>query len=193
MSEPPINHRTSEDQVQFPVWRTLINLVIAVQSAALAPFVVCICMVPLWLALGALMYYAPPGILHDLAMGAGITSSAVLFLGGAALLGVSLAFVIIGFPVAIVGWGLRWISWRSSIIAGFLIGCLPYLLILPFDQSFGPNYPSTGQQILRVVGDTLAMGTLGAFEGLFFWIVRWVLSRGSVSTMRARRRLDSHR
>ena len=185
MSETPINHGTSEDRVQFPVWRAIINLVIAVLAAALAPFVVCICMVPLWLALGALMYYAPPGILHDLAMGAGITSSAVLFLGGAALLGVSLAFVIIGIPAAIVGWGLRWITWRSSIIAGFLIGCLPYLLILPFDQSFGPNYPSTGQQILRVVGETLAMGAFGAFEGFLFWLVWRFLSRRSVPTKRA--------
>lgn len=193
MSEPPINHQTSEDQVQFPVWRTLIKLVIAAVSAALAPFVVCISMIPLWLALGVLMYYAPPGLLHDLAMGAGITSSAVLFLGGAALFGVSLAFVIIGIPVAIVGWGLRRISWRSSIIAGFLIGCLPYLLILPFDQSFGPIYPSIGQQILRVVGGTLVMGALGAFEGLLFWIVWWFLSKGSVPTQRARERLDSHR
>lgn len=187
MSEAPIHHGTSEEPVHVPDWRILLNLVIAVLVAALAPFVVCICMVPLWLALGALMYYAPPGILHDLAMGAGIAWSAVLFLGGAGLLGVSLAFVIVGIPAAIVGWGLRWITWRSSIIAGFLIGCLPYLLILPFDQSFGPNYPSTGQQILRVVEDTIGMGALGAFEGLLFWIVWWFFSRRRVPAKRPAR------
>jgi hypothetical protein len=185
MSETPINHGTSEDRVHFPVWRTLINLVIAVLSATLAPFFVCLSITPLWLVFGALSYYAPPGILQDLAEVAGITSTSVLYLGGAATLCAGLQFVVFGIPTAILGWRLGRITGRSSIIAGFLIGCLPYLLILPFDQSFGPNYPSTSQEILRVAGETLVMGVLGAFEGFLFWLVWRFLSRRSVPAKRA--------
>jgi hypothetical protein len=180
MSETPVNHTTSEDRVHFPAWRTLINLIIAIASAALASFSVFLLTIPLWLVLGALSYYAPPGILRDLAEAALLTVSAVLYLGGAAALGVSIAFVILGIPTAILGWRLGWITWRSSMIAGFLIGCLPYLLILPFDQSFGPNYPSTSQEILRVAGETLIMGALGAFEGFLFWLVWRFLYRSSM-------------
>ena len=177
MSETPINQGTSEDRVHVPVWKALIKLVIAVLSAALALFPVWLLIVPLWLALGALSYYAPPGIIQNLAEAALITVSAVLFLGGAAVLGVSVQFVIFGIPTAIVGWHFGRITPLSSTIAGFLIGCLPYLLILPFDQSFGPNYPSTSQEILRVAGETLVMGALGAFDGYLFWLVWWLLSR----------------
>ncbi|MBI5954778.1 MAG: hypothetical protein HY865_24225 [Chloroflexi bacterium] len=184
MSENPVNHGTSEDRVHFPVWRTLINLVIAVLSAALAPFPVWLIIIPLWLVLGAFSYYAPPGILQALAEAAVITASAVLYLGGAAVLGVGVQFVVFGIPTTILGWRLGRIIPRSSIIAGFLIGCLPYLLILPFDQSFGPNYPSTSQEILRVLGTTLVMGALGAFEGFLFWLVWRVLSKGSAPTKR---------
>lgn len=179
MSETPINQGTSEDRVHVPVWRTLINLVIAVLSATLAPFFVCLATVPLWLVLGALFYYAPPGILQDLAQAALLTESSVLFLGGATTLCASVEFVIFGIPTAILGWRLGRITPRSSIIAGFLIGCLPWLLILPFDQSFGPNYPSTVQEILRAAGGTLAIGALGAFEGFLFWLVWRFLSRRS--------------
>ena len=189
MSETPINHGTSEDHVHLPVWRTLINLVIAVVSAALAFFPVWLLIIPLWLALGALSYYAPPGILQDLAEAALTTATAVLYLGGAAAFGVGVGFVIFGIPTAILGWRLGRITWRSSIIAGFLIGCLPYLLILPFDQSFGPNYPSTSQEILRVAGETLTMGALGAFEGFLFWLVWRFLSRRSVPTQGFKKQL----
>lgn len=182
MSETPIDHETSEDRVHIPVWRTLLNLVIAVVSATLAPFPVWLFMIPLWLVLGALSYYAPPGILQDLAEGTLITVSAVLFLGGPAAFGVGLGFIIFGIPTAILGRRLGRITLRSSILAGFLIGCLPYLLILPFDQSFGENYPSTSQEYLRVVGETLAMGALGAFEGFLFWLFWRFLSHRSVST-----------
>jgi hypothetical protein len=184
MSETPINHGTSEDIVHYPAWRMLINLVIAVLSATLAPFLVCLCIIPLWLALGALFYYAPPGIPQGLAGAAGITSSAVLYLGGATTLCVSVQFVIIGLPTAILGWRLGRITLLSSIIAGFLIGLLPRLLMLPFDQSFGPNYPSTSQQILTVAVETVAMGALGAFEGFLFWLVWRLLSGRSVPTKR---------
>lgn len=182
MSETPINHSTSEDRVPLPAWRALINLVIAVMFATLAPFLVCLFAVPLWLALGALSYNAPPGILKELAEGAGITTSAVLFLGGAATLCTGMQFVIFGIPTAIVGWRLGKITPLSSILAGFLIGCLPFLLILPFDQSFGPNYPSTIQEILRVVGETIAIGALGAFEGFLFWLAWRLLSGRSLPT-----------
>lgn len=182
MSEPPIDHETSEDRVHVPTWRTLINLVIAVVSATLAPFPVWLLMIPLWLVLGALSYYAPPGILQDLAEATLMTASAVLFLGGPAAFGVGIGFVIFGIPTAILGWRLERITLRSSIIASFLVGCLPYLLILPFDQSFGPNYPSTSQEYLRVAGETLVMGALGAFEGILFWLVWQFLSRRSMST-----------
>jgi hypothetical protein len=182
MSETPVNHGTSEDNIHFPVWKSLIHLVIAVMSATLAPFLVCLCATPLWLVLGALSFYAPPGILQDLAETAGITSTAVLYFGGAATLCLSVQFVIFGIPTAILGWRLGWITPRSSILAGLLIGCLPYLLILPFDQSFDPNYLSTTQVINRVVGGTLIMGVLGAFEGFLFWLVWRFLSRRNVST-----------
>ena len=182
MSETPINHETSEDRV--PVWRTLINLIIAVVSATLAPFPVWLLMIPLWLVLGALSYYAPPGILQNLADASLVTVSAVLFLGGPAAFGVVIGFVIFGIPTTILGWRLGRINLRSSIIVGFLVGCLPYLLILPFDQSFGPNYPSTSQEYLRVAGETLAMGALGAFEGFLFWLIWRFLSRHSVPTKR---------
>ena len=175
MSETPTNHETSEDRV--PVWRTLINLIIAVVSATLAPFPVWLLMIPLWLVLGALSYYAPPGILQNLADASLATVSAFLFLGGPAAFGVVIGFVIFGIPTAILGWRLGWITLRSSIIVGFLVGCLPYLLILPFDQSFGPNYPSTSQEYFRVAGETLALGVLGAFEGFLFWLVWRFLSR----------------
>jgi hypothetical protein len=185
MSETPVNHGTSEDLVHLPVWRALINLIIAIVATALASFLIWLLIIPLWLVFGALSYYAPPGILQDLAEAALLTVSAVLYLCGAAALGVGIAFVILGIPTAILGWRLGWITWRSSMIAGFLIGCLPYLLILPFDQSFGPNYPSTTQEILRVAGETLVMGALGAFEGCLFWLVWRFLSRSSMQTKRA--------
>lgn len=170
MSETSINQATSEDLIHVPLWRTLLHLVIAVLSPALAPFPVWLLMIPLWLGFGALSYYSPPGILQDLAEAALITATTVLFLGGSAAFGVGISFVIFGIPAAILGWRFGWITWRSSILAGFLIGCLP-LLILPFDQSFDPNYLSTTQVIHRVVGGTLVMGVLGAFEGFLFWLV----------------------
>ena len=184
MSETPINHGTSEDRVHFPVWRTLINLVIAVVSAALAFFPVWLLIIPLWLALGALSYYSPPGILQNLAEAALITVTAVLYLGGAAVFCVGVQFAILGIPTAILGWRFGRITPLSSIIAGSLIGFIPSLLILPFDQSFGPNYPSTSQEILRVAGETLTMGALGAFEGFLFWLVWRLLSGRSVPTKR---------
>ena len=184
MSETPTNHGTSEDRVYFPTWRTLLNLVIAVLSAALALFPVWLCTIPLWLVLGALFYYTPTGILQDLAGAAGIAAATVLYFGGVVVLFVGIGFVIFGIPIAFLGWRLGRITPRSSIIAGFLIGCLPWLLILPFDQSFGPNYPSTSQEILRVAGETLAMGALGAFEGFLFWLVWRFLSRRSAPTKR---------
>jgi len=185
MSQTPVNLETSKDNAHFPVWRTLINLVIAVLSSTLAPFLVCLFMIPFWLLFGALSYNASPGILQDLAESVGITSASVLFLGGAATLCVGVQFIILGIPTAILGWRSGWITWRSSIIAGFLIGCLPYLLILPFDQSFGPNYRSIGQEILRVAGEILARGALGAFEGFLFWLVWRLLSRHSVPIQHA--------
>jgi hypothetical protein len=180
MSETPVNHATSEDRIHVPLSRALLNLVIAVVSPTLAPFPVWLLMIPLWLVFGALSYYAPPGILQNLAEAALITVTTVLFLGGPAAFGVGISFVIFGIPAAILGWRLGRISSRTSILAGFLIGCLPYLLILPFDQSFGPNYPSTTQEILRVAGGTLFMGVLGAFEGFLFWLVWRFLSRRNV-------------
>lgn len=141
-------------------------------------------MIPLWLVLGALMYYAPPGILHDLAMAAGIAFSAVLIFGGVAVLFGGVLFVVLGIPTALVGWHLGRITLPSSILAGFLISFLPWLLILPFDQSFGPNYPPILAKILLAAGETLAKGALGAFEGFLFWLVWRFLSRRSEPTQR---------
>ena len=182
MSETSINHGTSVNRIHLPVWRTLINLVIAVLLATLAPFFVGLLTIPLWLVFGALAYNAPPGILQNLAEAAVITTTSVLYLGGAATLCAGVEFVIFGIPTAILGWRLGRITWRSSIIAGFLIGCLPALLVLPFDQSFGPNYLFTITGIFTFAGETLAMGVIGAFEGLLFWLVWWVLSRRSMPT-----------
>jgi hypothetical protein len=180
MSETLIDQGTSEDHARVPAWKELIKLVIAVVSAGLALLPVWLTIVPLWLVLGALSYYASPGTMQNLAEAALITVSAVLYLGGAAVLGVSVQFVILGIPTAILGWRFRRITPLSSTIVGLLIGFIPRLLILPFDQSFGPNYPSTGQQILNVAGETLVMGVLGAFNGYLFWFVWWLLTRRSV-------------
>ena len=183
MSESPVDHGTSEDRVHLPAWRTIINLVIAVLTAALAPFFVCLLLIPLVLVLAALTYYAPPGFLQGLSLAAELTSIAAYFGGGVMTLCAGTGFVIFGIPTAILGWRLGRITLRSSILAGFLIGCLPRLLILPIDQSFGPNYPSTANEILRVAGEILATGMLGAFEGFLFWIVWRFLSRYSVPPM----------
>jgi hypothetical protein len=184
MSESSINHGNVEEHVHLPTWRTLINLAIAVVSPTLALIPVWLLMIPLWLALGALSYFAPPGILQKLADAALTAVTVFLYLGGAAAFGVGISFVILGIPTAILGWRLGRITWRSSMIAGFLIGCLPYLLILPFDQSFGPNYPSTSAEILKVAGDTVTMGAFGAFEGILFWCIWRFLSRRKIPTRR---------
>ena len=72
-------------------------------SATLAPFLVWLLITPLWLVLGALSYYASPGILKDLTEAAGIASAAALYLGGAVVIFVDVGFVIFGIPTAILG------------------------------------------------------------------------------------------
>jgi hypothetical protein len=183
MSETLIDQATSEDRAQKPGSRMVINLVIAMLATTLGPFLVYLLFIPLWLASGALFYfgivYVPPGTMQNLAEAAGVTATAALYLGGAAVLCVGIQFVVFGIPTAILGWRSGRITPLSSTIAGALIGFLPWLLILPFDRSYDPNYISTSTLILRSVGTIVGTGVVGAVEGYIFWLVWWFLSRHS--------------
>jgi hypothetical protein len=158
----------------------VIKLVIAVLSATLAPFLVCLLTLPLAMGLVALSFYGTPGILKDLTGAAGMTSYLIDYFGIGMTLCMGVQFVILGIPTAILGWRFGRITLLSSIIAGFIIGCLPSLLILPFDQSYDLNYTSMSTVILRDAEIILGMGVLGAVEGILFWLVWWFLSRRSV-------------
>ena len=176
MSETPIDQGTSKVRVHNPVSKTVIKLVIAVLSVALTPIPFWVLTVPLWLLFGALSYNAPPGILQKLAETAGIMMTTVLYTGGLAAFCVGIQFAIFGIPTAILGWRFGRITPISSTIAGALIGVIPSLLIMTFDQSYDPNYMSTNILIRRIVETILANGALGAFEGILFWFVWWFLS-----------------
>jgi hypothetical protein len=185
MSETLIDQATSEDRARKPGSKAVIQLVIAVLSAALTPIPFWVLTVPLWLLFGALSYNAPPGILQKLADTALTMATTVLYTGGPAAFCVGIQFAIFGIPTAILGWRFGRITPISSTIAGSLIGVIPSLLIIPFDQSYDPNYMSTNILILRTAETILANGALGAFEGILFWFVWWFLSRHSVPKKQA--------
>jgi len=95
--------------------------------------------------------------------------TAYIGMGSTVCMGVE--FVIFGLPTALLGWRLGRITLRSSIIAGFLIGCLPWLLSLPFDEALGSSYLSISNTIFRAGEPTVVLGVLGTFEGFLFWLV----------------------
>jgi hypothetical protein len=183
MSETLIDQATSEDRARKPGSKAVIQLVVAVVLTTLAPFLLFLLVVPLWLLSGAFLYFTtqnmPPGTMQNLAEAAGITAGSFLYFGGAAVLCVGVQFVIFGIPTAILGWRYGRITPLSSTIAGALIGFLPSLLILPFDQSYDPNYISISTLILRSLGIIVSTGVVGAVEGYIFWLVWWFLSRHS--------------
>ena len=107
MSEIPSNQGTSEDSVHVPVWRTLVKLVIAVLSATLAPFLVCLFIItPFALVLVAFSYNAPPGLLKDFIDAVGGTAWITAYFGIGSTICMGVEFVILGIPTAILGWRL---------------------------------------------------------------------------------------
>ncbi len=187
MSDTPLHHESSENHVRTPLWRTLINLAIAAIMATLAPFLICLLIFPLVLVLGALSDNALPAMLKDLINAVGTTSFITFYFGSGLILCLGVQFVILGIPTAILGWRLGLINQQSSISVGFLIGCLPWALLISFGilVSFGSNSPLSSNEILIGSAAILLMGLLGAFEGFIFWHVWQFLSNRSVPTQRA--------
>lgn len=185
MSETPITPETSEDRAHVPVWKTFAILVSAIMSATMAPFLVCLCTLPVVLVLFSIIENAAPQwLLTDMNFVMTATLYATSYFGIALTFCMSIQFVVFGIPTALVGWRLGRITPRSSILAGCLVGSLPWLFALPFNSPYGLDYP-VAEKILVAVGPILIMGVLGAIEGFIFWHVWRFLSRRSVPTKSA--------
>jgi hypothetical protein len=162
----------------------MINLAISMMSATLIPFLVCILLFLLALVLIALSLSdsALPAVLKKLAEAVGSTAYLTVYFGFGLTLCMGVQLFVSGIPLAIWGWRRGWINLRSSIVVGFLIGCIPWALLIPLGilLSLRSDYPVPVNQILISLGVIPVMGVLGVLEGLIFWGVWRLLSNRSV-------------
>jgi hypothetical protein len=184
MSETPTNNETSENSSRPPLGRALPNLVVAAITAMISPFLLCLLMLPILVVLAWLSENELPTTLKNLIDGAGALSFMGLYFGSGLVLCIGVQFVILGIPALILGWRFGLITQLSSIGTGFVIGCLPWALLITFGTlaSFGSMYPSFNKEILGGIGAIIFMGFLGAFEGFIFWRVWQFLAQRSVPT-----------
>ena len=184
MSETSINPETSENSSPVPLGRALPNLAVAAVTAMLSPFLLCLLILPILLVLALLSKSELPATFKNLIDGAGILSFMGLYFGSGLVLCIGVQFVILGIPALILEWRFGLITQRSSIGTGFVLGCLPWALLIMFGllASLGSKYPPSSNDFLVGMVGVLFMGFLGAFEGYIFWRVWQFLSHRSVPT-----------
>jgi hypothetical protein len=122
----------------------------------------------------------PPDTQTDMAFQLKYLFAIAFFMGAWALLVAAFHVGILGFPAAIVGQYLKLVRWWSSILVGFILGCLP---LAGFDLLRGKGsseYAGTVALLvdgvrttagwIKFVKELSIMGFFGAIGGLAFWL-----------------------
>ncbi len=75
----------------------------------------------------------------------------------------------LGIPAFLLGWRIRRIDWKSVLIISFLIGAIPWGLLIGLTSSSVSSNPWQAVKEASIVG--AAMGLLGVSGGMTFWFL----------------------
>jgi hypothetical protein len=80
-----------------------------------------------------------------------------------------LHLVALGIPAFLLGWKIRRINWQSVLIISFLIGAIPWSLLIGLSSSSASSNSWQAVKEAGIVGT--AMGLLGVSGGMTFWFL----------------------